>query len=67
MYSIGDAVQETQTKQRPITKVTTCTFFAIYKKNYFSETDITRPDFIFKSKCSYNTQNAVTKISMLPE
>jgi hypothetical protein len=32
MYSIGDAAKETQTKQRPITKVTTCTFFAIYKK-----------------------------------
>jgi hypothetical protein len=40
MYSTGDAAQDTNTKQRPITKVTTSTFFAIiYKKKYLSETD----------------------------
>lgn len=40
MYSRGDVAQDTHTKQRPVTKVTTCTFFAfIYKKKYFSEKD----------------------------
>jgi hypothetical protein len=40
MYSIGDTAQDMHNKQRPTTKVTTCTFFAIiYKKKYFSETD----------------------------
>jgi len=65
MYSIGDAAQETQTKQRPITS-DNMHIFCYLQKNYFSETDITRPDFRFKSKCSYKTRNAVTKMSMLP-
>jgi len=50
MYSIGDAAQDTHTKRRPITKVTTYTFFAIIyiKKNISQkQMDITRPDFRF--------------------
>jgi hypothetical protein len=55
MYSLVDAAQDTHTKQRPITKVTTYTFFAIIYKKIFL-----RNRWILQDLISDSNQNVAT-------